>query len=245
MVDDISHEGLRALLREEGVSFQVIKTWKQSNDPDFEVKKNRVLELYDIADGKAKPKRGDPDGRDLLSTSSGPSTSSPSPGTQWAPSATRRASHRPGPAPADAGPPTPARTASVTCMAAYDLTTDKLYGHIEDQEGTAPTFLDFCRYIRTPAPARRPHRHRARQLQPAPVDEERHAGRRLGRRPTTSSWPTSRTNASWLNRIEAQFTGAALLHPGRHRPPLTRGAGLDDPPLHRLAEPQRSRQNPP
>ena len=28
VVDDISHEGLRLLLREEGVSFQVIKTWK-------------------------------------------------------------------------------------------------------------------------------------------------------------------------------------------------------------------------
>ncbi len=36
VVDDISHEGLRVLLREEGVSFQVIKTWKQSTDPDFE-----------------------------------------------------------------------------------------------------------------------------------------------------------------------------------------------------------------
>jgi transposase len=33
VVDDISHEGLRALLREEGVSFQAIKTWKESNDP--------------------------------------------------------------------------------------------------------------------------------------------------------------------------------------------------------------------
>ena len=47
VVDDISHEGLRALLREEGVSFQAIKTFKVSNDPDFEAKKNRVLELYD------------------------------------------------------------------------------------------------------------------------------------------------------------------------------------------------------
>ncbi len=51
MVDDISQEGPRVLLREEGVSFQVIKTFKASNDPDFEAKKNRVLELYDIADG--------------------------------------------------------------------------------------------------------------------------------------------------------------------------------------------------
>ena len=43
------------MFREEGVSFQVIKTFKVSNDPDFEAKKNRVLELYDIADGKAPP----------------------------------------------------------------------------------------------------------------------------------------------------------------------------------------------
>jgi hypothetical protein len=47
------------------VSFQAIKTFKVSNDPDFEAKKNRVLELYDIADGKAKPQRGGPDGRVL------------------------------------------------------------------------------------------------------------------------------------------------------------------------------------
>ncbi len=60
VVDDISHEGLRVLLADEGVSFQVIKTWKQSNDPHFEAKKNRVLELYAIADGKAKPGGGDP-----------------------------------------------------------------------------------------------------------------------------------------------------------------------------------------
>jgi hypothetical protein len=42
------------------VSFQVIKTFKASNDPDYEAKKNRVLELYDIADGKAPPGPGDP-----------------------------------------------------------------------------------------------------------------------------------------------------------------------------------------
>jgi transposase len=46
VVDDISHEGLRLVLREEGVSFQVIKTFKQSNDAEFEAKKNRILELY-------------------------------------------------------------------------------------------------------------------------------------------------------------------------------------------------------
>jgi len=33
VVDDISHEGLRQLLREEGVSFQAVRSWKRSNDP--------------------------------------------------------------------------------------------------------------------------------------------------------------------------------------------------------------------
>src|SRR4051812_35654330 len=60
-VEDISHEGLRALLRDEGVSFQRLKTFKDSNDPDFEVKQTRVLELYAIADGHAEPGPDDPD----------------------------------------------------------------------------------------------------------------------------------------------------------------------------------------
>jgi hypothetical protein len=31
-----------------------------SNAPDFEAKKNRILELYDLADGKASLPQGDP-----------------------------------------------------------------------------------------------------------------------------------------------------------------------------------------
>src|SRR5829696_2579797 len=46
VVDDISHEGLRALLREEGVSFQRLKTFKVSNNANYEAKKNRVPELW-------------------------------------------------------------------------------------------------------------------------------------------------------------------------------------------------------
>ena len=39
VVDDIGHEGLRLEIREEGVSSQVIKSYKQSSDPDFETKR--------------------------------------------------------------------------------------------------------------------------------------------------------------------------------------------------------------
>lgn len=60
VVDDISHEGLRVLLREEGVSFQRIKTWKASSDPEYEAKKARVEHLYAIADGEVAPDEGEP-----------------------------------------------------------------------------------------------------------------------------------------------------------------------------------------
>jgi hypothetical protein len=84
VVDDISHEGLRVLLREEGVSFQVIKTFKQSNDPDFEAKKNRILELYEIADGKPCLEPGDPTVV-ICMDEFGPLNLQPHPGKQWAP----------------------------------------------------------------------------------------------------------------------------------------------------------------
>lgn len=61
VVDDISHEGLRVLLREEGVSFQGVKTWKTSRDPDYEAKKARVEHLYAIADNEVIPEEDEPD----------------------------------------------------------------------------------------------------------------------------------------------------------------------------------------
>ena len=60
VVDDISHEGLRALLRDEDVSFQAVKTYKASTDPDYDAKTRRVLELYALADGLAASGAGDP-----------------------------------------------------------------------------------------------------------------------------------------------------------------------------------------
>ncbi|KPI12374.1 transposase [Actinobacteria bacterium OV450] len=49
VVDDSSHQGLRVLLREEGVPFQRMKTWKISRDPDYATKKARVGHLYAIS----------------------------------------------------------------------------------------------------------------------------------------------------------------------------------------------------
>jgi hypothetical protein len=43
-----------------GSPFRAVKTWKTSTDPDYEAKKNRVLELYAIADDKAAAGPGEP-----------------------------------------------------------------------------------------------------------------------------------------------------------------------------------------
>jgi transposase len=112
VVDDISHEGLRALLREERVSFQAIKTWKESNDPDFELKKNRILELYDLATERPRQGRAIPTSSSAT-TSSAPSTSSPTRGATG-PSATPKG--RRGRAHADGcGPPSPGPTGCAIC----------------------------------------------------------------------------------------------------------------------------------
>jgi hypothetical protein len=109
VVDDISHEGPRVLLREEGVSFQVIKTWKQASDPDFEAKKNRILHLYGLVDGTDEVEPDDPEVV-ICVDAFGPLNLQPHPGRQWAsrgggderPRRRRWATY-------------PARTASATC----------------------------------------------------------------------------------------------------------------------------------
>ena len=197
VVDDISHEGLRVLLREEGVSFQVIKTWKQSNDPDFEAKKNRVLELYDIADGKATPGDGDPTVI-LCMDEFGPLNLLPRPGKQWAPIAAK-----------GGGGATPRRRRRRATynrndgvrhlLAAYDLGKDKIYGHIKTTKNRTK-FLEFCRYLRSLYPP---------EVRIAIVMDNfsPHLSTRTDQR--VGVWAAANnvelayvpTNASWLNRI--------------------------------------------
>ena len=83
VVDDISHEGLRTLLREEGVSFQRIKTWKASADPHYAAKKARIEHLYAISDGEVVPDPGDPEVIFCVDEF-GPLNLQPRPGRQWA-----------------------------------------------------------------------------------------------------------------------------------------------------------------
>jgi transposase len=202
VVDDISHEGLRLLLREEGVSFQAIKTFKASNDPDFEAKKNRVLELYDIADGRAEPGPEDPTVV-LCMDEFGPLNLQPHPGKQWAPVAAgkgnvdsprrrrRRATYK--------------RPHGVRhLLAGYDLTTDKLYGHVKTKKGRTQ-FLEFCRYLRSLYP---PEVRIGIVLDNFTPHLSTKKDQRVGEWAEANNVELAYVPfyASWLNRIEAQFT---------------------------------------
>ena len=166
VVGDISHEGLRELLRAEGVSFQAVKTWKSSADPDYAAKKARIDQLYAIAGGEiasapaaadagaeaapgsagAAAGPGDPDVVFCLDEF-GPLNLQPRPGRQWA----RRAgtAREPGEPPRPRRRATYHRTGGIRHMfGALDLTAGKMYGHVKRHKKRAQ-FLEFCRYLRS------------------------------------------------------------------------------------------------
>ncbi|MFC0842403.1 IS630 family transposase [Streptomyces noboritoensis] len=202
VVDDISHEGLRSLLREEGVTFQRVKTWKTSRDPDYAAKKARVEHLYAIADGEVVAERGDPDVVFCLDEF-GPLNLQPHPGRQWA---ERGGKHRD-----PDREPRPRRRATYTrphgvrhLFAAYDLRKNQLYGHIKKTKNRT-RFLEFCRYLRSLHPI-------GQRIAIICDNYSPHLTTKRCRR--VADWAESNnveiaytpTNSSWLNRIEAQFT---------------------------------------
>jgi transposase len=184
------------------VSFQALKTWKESNDSDFEAKKNRILELYDIADGKAAP--GDDDPTVVICMDEfGPLNLQPHPGKHWAAAGgtQRDATH----------PPRRRRRATYKrphgvrhLLAAYDLSTDRLYGHVKTKKGRSE-FLAFCRYIRS---------LHAAEVRIAIVLDNFSPHLSTKTDPRVGQWAAANNvelayvpfYASWLNRIEAQFT---------------------------------------
>ena len=146
VVDDISHEGLRVLLRQEGVTFQRLKTWKSSKDPRYAEKKARAEQLYAIADREAVPEDGDPEVIFCVDEF-GPLNLQPRPGRQWA--AIGGKGKEPGRAPRPRMRATYTRKARVRHLfAACELGEDKLYGHIKPRK-TRARFLEFCRYLRS------------------------------------------------------------------------------------------------
>jgi hypothetical protein len=163
-----------------------VKTWKTSTDPDYETKKNRVLELYAMADGHRQPHPGDPTVV-ICMDEFGSLSLQPHPGKTWAPVAAgegeqdrprrrrRRATYK--------------RPHGVRhLLAGYDLSTDRLYGHVKIRKGRTE-FLAFCRYLRALHPADVRIAivldNFSRTCPPRPTTASASGPRR-----TTSSWPT-------------------------------------------------------
>jgi transposase len=89
-------------------------------------------------------------------------------------------------------------------LGAYDLSRDRMYGHVTTRKGRAE-FLRFCRYLRTLHP---PETRIALVLDNFSPHLSTRADTRVG------DWAAANNvelayvpfYASWLNRIEAQFT---------------------------------------
>jgi len=138
------------LLREQGVSFPGRQDLEERTDPDYEATKNRVLELYAIADGRRVPGEGDPNVV-ICTDEFGPLNPQPHPGRQWAPVAQGRG---------EQSSPRRRRLRATYkrprgvrhLMAGYDPSTDRLYGHMVKRKGRTE-FLAFARYLRSLHPA--------------------------------------------------------------------------------------------
>jgi transposase len=202
VVDDISHEGLRVLLREEGVSFQRIKTWKASKDPDYAVKKARIEHLYAIADREVMPEPGEPEVIFCVDEF-GPLNIQPRPGRQWA--AVSGKNKEAGREPRPRMRATYTRTQGVRHLfAAYDLGEDKLFGHVKPRKNRT-RFLEFCRYLRTLYPS---------SVRIAVICDNFSPHLTTAKDGRVGAWAAANnveiaytpTNSSWLNRVEAQFT---------------------------------------
>ena len=190
------------LLREEGVTFQRLKTWKASKDPRYAEKKARVEQLYAIADREVAPGTGDPE-IVFCVDEFGPLNLQPRPGRQWA--AVSGKGKEPGRPPRRRMRATYTRTAGIRHLfAALELGEDKLQGHIKPRK-TRARFLQFCRYLRSLYPS---------SVRIAIICDNfsPHLSTRKDRR--VGTWAKANnveiaytpTNSSWLNRIEAQFT---------------------------------------
>ena len=161
-----------------------------------------MLELYGIADGHRRPGPGDPTVVICLDEF-GPLNLQPHPGKQWAPVVIGKGEQE--------RPRRRRRRATYTrphgvrhLLAGYDLSTDKLYGHVKTGKGRTE-FLAFCRYLRSLHPA---------EVRIAVVLDNfsPHLTTRTDDR--VGAWAAANNvelayvpfYGSWLNRIEAQFT---------------------------------------
>lgn len=182
IVSDISLEWLRVLLRRHRIRWRRTKTWKDSKDPQFWEKFQRLQALY-----ATRP----PDGRRICIDEFGPLNLQPHHGRCWTGPGKGinrlRATYK--------------RTAGVRhFLAAYDLESDRLFGVFTTRK-TWREFLDFLKVVR--------RRYDPHEVLYVVLDNySPHIKQEV------LEWAASHnirfyytpTDASWLNRIEAEFT---------------------------------------
>ncbi|MEU8149775.1 IS630 family transposase [Nonomuraea sp. NPDC048901] len=202
VVDDISHEGLRELLLAENVSFQAMKTWKSSRDPDYAVKKARVEHLYAIADGEVIGQDDDP-AVIFCMDEFGPLNLQPRPSRHWACAGGK--GKEPDREPRPRMRATYTRTQGVRHLfAALDVGRNKMYGPLKKRKRRGE-FLEFCRYLRSLYPP---------DVRIAIICDNFSPHLTTKKDTRVGDWAQANnveiaytpTNSSWLNRIEAQFT---------------------------------------
>jgi transposase len=182
VVASISLEWLRTLLRRLGVRWRRTKTWKESTDPEFWPKYQRIRRLY----------RRRPDGgRRICVDEFGPLNLLPRGGSCLAGRGKAVERHR----------ATYSRKGGVRhWLAAYDLESDRLLGQFHARK-TWEQFLEFLKWLRG--------RYPAGQRLHVVLDNY---GPHLKVEVVAWAWANrvklyfTPTNASWLNRIECQFT---------------------------------------
>jgi transposase len=182
VVASISLEWLRTLLRRLGVRWRRTKTWKESTDPEFWPKYQRIRRLY-----HRRPEGG----RRICVDEFGPLNLLPRAGSCLAGRGKKVERHR----------ATYSRKGGVRhLLAAYDLESGKLMGRFYARK-TWVQFLDFLKWLR--------RRYRKGETLHVVMDNY---GPHLKRE--VQEWASKHkirfyltaTNASWMNRIESQFT---------------------------------------
>ena len=183
IVSSISLHWLRELLLRQGIRWRRTKTWKVSTDPKFRQKYRRIRGLY-----RHRPKGG----RRICVDEFGPLNLQPRRGQCLAKKGTKHVERQRA---------TYHRLDGVRhFLAAYDLETDHLFGEFTSRK-TAKEWLTFLKHLR--------RRYPSTQTLHIVLDNY---GTHIAAE--TLKWAKSHkikfywvpTNASWLNRIECQFT---------------------------------------
>jgi transposase len=184
VVCSVSKEHLRRLLNKMGITAQRTRTWKWSNDPLYEQKKQWVLGAYKAAEA------GTLDGVLVCFDECGPISLKPHPGRGWSITgrpARQRATYK--------------RTKGVRkLLGAYDVGADRLWGRLGARSVNAKVVLEFLKDIRRRYPP---------EVQVYIVMD----GLSAHWTPEIRRWAVANhvgllatpTNASHLNRIECQF----------------------------------------